>query len=306
MSITEKMTQPQCIDIDQLYPKQSKENADDQKDWHQKNKRHLLHSTGAIFANGLRGFFGRHYLKLFEMNSGRYQPQLDRNFVLLIGFKSPNNPGENTPDLYDKNIERYKQLLIDLVDIKSPHLIFLSAISVYGKRWDGKNIKPEVSAGDYYSKAKLEVEMMITKFCSDNGGEFTILRVPGLIGPKCHRNFICDAFWKIKNDEVVTIKSPQNLFNNVFSVENLFRLLMQITMQPAEWEHKIVNLAGKNPLTVVECIMLLGRLLSKQVRLKVIGKTSERVIDTSTMVELGFQPDDVEVMLRESFSEQHY
>lgn len=306
MSITEKMTEPRCIDIDQFYPKQSKENADSQEDWQQYHKQHLFDGTGKIFANGLRGFFGKHYLSLFKMNSRLYQPQLDRNFVLLIGFKSPNNASENTPGLYDINVERYKQLLSDLVGINSPHLIFLSAISVYGKRWDGENIKPEVSDGDHYSRAKLAVEMMVAKFCSDNGGKCTILRVPGLIGPKCHRNFICDAFWKIKNDEVVTIKSPQNLFNNVFSVKNLFRLLMQITEQPNEWEHKIVNLAGENPLTVVECIMLLGRILSKQVRLKVIGEISERVIDTAMMVKLGFKPDDVEVMLRESFSGQHH
>lgn len=296
------MANSKCINIDELYFDASHNKANNAKHWRHHQKNTLFCKTGHLLANGLSGYFGLLLTKRLSLLLDDYSPKVDRNHIFLMGFKSPINESENTQKLYIENIERFKKTLEHIRGIASPHITFFSAISVYGDDWDGRDLMAKPLKGDYYSAAKLAAENILITHCSNYSGNFTILRVPGLIGPHCRRNFICNAFHQISNNKTIFLRSPENLFNNIFSVENLFRLLMDITTRSQKWEDQTINLGATAPLSIQECLDILGTILHQPVQTTIIGEVKERVISTDPLVQLGFSPDSVDVMLRQSFS----
>ena len=302
MSIAKKMTKPKCIDIDQLYFQTFHYDTQQNEKRREQQKNKLLCDTGHILANGLSGSFGSFFVNRLVHGLDNFRPEVDHNHVFLIGFKSPKNAEENTKKLYENNIQRFVKTLENSKTIASPHFTFLSAISVYGNDWDGRDLRANPLKNDYYSEAKLEAENLLINHCEQSANSFTILRVPGLISPKCERNFICNSYHKIVKNKTIDIRSPNNLFNNIFSFKDLFTLLKVIAQDPNNWRNQIINLGASQPLPVIECLNILGSLASKPVHARVTGKANERVICVDKLSKLGFIPDSVSSMLHESFS----
>lgn len=70
------------------------------------------------------------------------------------------------------------------------HVIFLSTVDVYGRRnltlplSESSKIQPD----SYYSISKYASELILEKVCFDRGIDLTILRLPGVYGPKDPHN----------------------------------------------------------------------------------------------------------------------
>jgi len=87
-------------------------------------------------------------------------------------------------DFYRVNVKGTKNLLSGLVNNLPQKFVFISSVAVYGKE-TGKHIieTDALEASDPYGKSKIEAEMLVREWCSDNNVVCTILRLPLLAGP---------------------------------------------------------------------------------------------------------------------------
>ena len=215
-----------------------------------------------------------------------------RKTLVLLGYKSPVSEQTNNIELYNYNFNRlYDQVTKFNLD-KVDKLIFISAISVYGSKWDGicKDVSPHKN--DYYSLSKIKCENFLENFCCKNKIQFFTLRVPGIAGKKCVRNFLCNLNFKIKNNLEIFIKSPENKFNNVIYGEDLTKTILKITngnVTPG-----IYNLGASNPISINDIVCILcNKHNKKSIKIQINGVDHERIINISEFIEVFFMPESV-------------
>jgi len=159
-----------------------------------------------ILLTGSNGFLGNYIYKYlikehlidtlnrsnstYNVNLANVIPSLNNDYELVIhcaGLAHNNS----ISDFSKVNVEGTDNLLKGL---KSNRLvrnfIFISSVSVYGIQ-KGENIDENcpLNAKDPYGKSKIAAEKLIIEWCSLHNVNFTILRLPLIIGPHPPGNF---------------------------------------------------------------------------------------------------------------------
>jgi len=154
---------------------------------------------------------------------------IDDNQLILIGFKSPLTSLNNNFELFKYNVERIERTLDTYKELKISKIIFLSAISVYGQRWNGVNITPSPDPYDFYSLSKLYCEQKIINYARDVNANYYILRAPGIVGPHSKRNFISNLRDSIAFSKEIEVSELTHQFNNLITprgIEKIIRLII--------------------------------------------------------------------------------
>ncbi len=158
-----------------------------------------------ILLTGDNGFLGRHIKMAFTSQSVLFQtlnrtnadyivdlyttaPTFINRFETVIhcagaAHKVPKNQLESNL-IYDTNVKSTEHLIIGLEKIGIPKkFVFISSVSVYGSS-SGKLINEDdlLLASDAYGKSKIVCERMITDWCEKYNINYTILRLPLLVG----------------------------------------------------------------------------------------------------------------------------
>ena len=216
--------------------------------------------------------------------------------LVLLGYKSPSSIDTNNISLYNYNFNRLCNQVLNFNFEKVDKLIFVSAISVYGLSWDGNSKIVSPDNNDYYSLSKIKCEKFLEDFCYTNKIQLYTLRVPGIAGKNCMRNFICNLNFRIKNNLEITIKSPENKFNNIFYGDDLAKTIFKIstgTVTPG-----IYNLGSSEPISIKEIVYILSRRYGNEsLRIEVNGADHERIINISEFQKKFFTPESVKKIL---------
>ena len=220
------------------------------------------------------------------------------NTLVLVGNYSPSNTNENTFELYEKNISRFENFLNQNLKFKKNiNIVYLSAISVYGSGWDGKTIKPSPEKKDFYSKSKLACEKLLINFCKGRFHKLFILRIPGILQKNCNRNFICSLIDKLKNNSNIYIKSPENKFNNLISIDDICKFIKLINDNKISSRYRYYNLACFQPIQIKKIIRILEKKYNKVAKIIQVSDQKERLIDLERLKNVGFIPKTVEKVL---------
>ena len=160
--------------------------------------------------------------------------------------------------------------LLKLVNInKCKRIIFLSAVSLYGKplvkKIDEKSLplKPK-----NYGKSKLACEKEIIKFSKRSGLKYTILRLPAIIGHNIKNNFISNIFEKIKNDKIIEVYNINQKFNNVIHINILSEIIYKIIVR--EKKNSIYLLGSKYPIKIKTIIKMIKDKFPKKVKFNIL------------------------------------
>lgn len=123
--------------------------------------------------------------------------------------------------------------ILDFANYNSVNkIIYLSSMAVYDIKNKIKNYKVNekslLNSSDFYSIAKIQDEKILKKWHLKNKKrKILILRIPGIVGPYSHNNFISNLKKKILNNKIKFIKiyNLERQFNNILHVETLLKFI---------------------------------------------------------------------------------
>lgn len=183
------------------------------------------------------------------------------NYLIHAAAKSP--ALDTKIDEYIKsNIELTKFLINKSIIYGIKNFIFLSSLSIYG---ESKNNfideKTEIINPSDYGISKLICEKIIIQ--NSNKINFSIIRLPGVVGKNSVRNWITNILADVKSNKEINIYNPDHKFNNIIHVNDLCKFINNLIK---------LNILKNDIL----CISTIERLTIKNIILNLVFLTNSK------------------------------
>jgi len=118
------------------------------------------------------------------------------------------------------NVEATRALIAACAVWRCPRLVFLSSVSIYGPPVDPEiDETTPIRNPDAYGMTKLLGEAMLAERADELAG--MSLRLPAVVGPGAHRNWLTVSAGKIKRGDPVSAFDPEAKFNNAVHVADI-------------------------------------------------------------------------------------
>jgi nucleoside-diphosphate-sugar epimerase len=156
------------------------------------------------------------------------------------------------------NIESSRRIFDQALSATSPAIIFCSSMSVYGHVDDDVvNEATPPRDPNAYGRSKLECERLLDELSRAHSGLRALsIRLPGVVGPGSHDNFLSDTRARLAAGEQVVVRNPQSLFNNVIHIDDLGRFVEHLLGSlPAG--HRVATVASGQPLPIRDVVEIL-------------------------------------------------
>lgn len=128
----------------------------------------------------------------------------------------------SAPELVAINVVGMRNLLQYAKCSEAKYFIFASTLSVYGEITDSVVTETTpICRPDAYGLTKYIGEVLLAEACDRMAG--LSLRLPGIVGPGAHRNWLSGVLRDVRSGADVAIYSPDAAFNNVIHVADLSR-----------------------------------------------------------------------------------
>jgi nucleoside-diphosphate-sugar epimerase len=149
------------------------------------------------------------------------------------------------------NVEGSRRLFEHAVGAGASIIVFCSSIAVYGRVVvDVVDPKTLINEPGPYGRAKLESEGKLAKLSRDHANLRALsIRLPGVVGPGSHDNFLSDTMRRLTAGETITVRNPDALFNNVVHVDDLAHFA-DILLKALPPGHMVTTIAATEPLPV--------------------------------------------------------
>jgi nucleoside-diphosphate-sugar epimerase len=156
------------------------------------------------------------------------------------------------------NIEGSLRLFEHAVKSGARVIVFCSSMAVYG-RIAADVVDPDtpIDAPGAYGRSKLESEIKLAEFSrADAGLRALSIRLPGVVGPGSHDNFLSDTIRRLAAGEVISVRNPEAPFNNVVHVDDVasFASTLLTALPPG---HRVATIAATEPLPVRDVVDML-------------------------------------------------
>ena len=208
---------------------------------------------------------------------------------------------DNNKKIFNENLDLMKKLL-NFSKVKNiKNFIFLSSISVYGK----KNVKiykenNRFNKPDIYGQSKRACEKMLQKYEKQNyinNFKFISIRLPGVVGFGSHGNFISEITKKIISGQRIEVSNKLSYFNNIVFVDDLAKFILRV-IKIKKLKHEFVNLASNKKIKIADIIKIIYRRFDIIENVKWI-KTKKKsfCIDFSHALKCGYKPVSVKKSL---------
>lgn len=153
-----------------------------------------------------------------------------------------------------KNVKITKNIIDFANNNKVKKIIFFSSMDVYGKITNQlvteKNIP---NKNNYYGRSKLLCENLLNK--KNNYFKAICLRIPGILTTDLSKNrpLLINMINKIISRKKIYIYNPNNKFNNVLDVKEVFSIILKILKKQFKI-NKIYNLSSNYPISIIKII----------------------------------------------------
>lgn len=156
------------------------------------------------------------------------------------------------------NLEGSRRLFEHAIKVGVDVIVFCSSMAVYG-RIAANVVDPDTPIDEpgAYGRSKLESEGKLAELTRAHSGLRTLsIRLPGVVGPGSHDNFLSDTMRRLTAGETISVRNPDALFNNVVHIDDLARFADTLlsTMPPG---HQATTIAAVDPLPIREVVGLL-------------------------------------------------
>jgi nucleoside-diphosphate-sugar epimerase len=192
------------------------------------------------------------------------------------------------------NVESSRRIFDQALSATSPAIIFCSSMSVYGHLDD--DVVDEATPlrdPNAYGRSKLECERLLDDLSQAHSGLRALsIRLPGVVGPGSHDNFLSDTKARLAVGEQVVVRNPRALFNNVIHIDDLERFVEHLLGSlPAG--HRVATVASEQPLPIREVVEILEAATGRagQVRYEFGGRPF--LISSERARTLGYDPATV-------------
>jgi nucleoside-diphosphate-sugar epimerase len=157
------------------------------------------------------------------------------------------------------NVEGSRRLFEHAVNAGADVIIFCSSMAVYG-RIDDDIVDPDtpVREPNAYGRSKLECEHLLAELSRTHADLRALsIRLPGIVGPGSHDNFLSDAMAGLAAGGTVVVRNPEALFNNVVHIDDLagFTDTLLGTL-PAG--HRAITIGAENPLPIRDVVGIMA------------------------------------------------
>lgn len=156
------------------------------------------------------------------------------------------------------NIESSRHVFDQALSPRSAALIFCSSMSVYGHIDDDVvNETTPVRDPNVYGRSKLECERLLYELSRIHPGLRALsIRLPGVVGPGSHDNFLSDTKARLAAGEQIVVRNPEALFNNVIHVDDLERFVERL-LGSLPVGHRVATVASEQPLPIRDVVGIL-------------------------------------------------
>jgi nucleoside-diphosphate-sugar epimerase len=161
-------------------------------------------------------------------------------------------------ELFRINVEGSCCLFEQAVRAHASTIVFCSSMAVYGSV-DAGIVDPDTPVQDpsAYGRSKLEGERLLAELSRAHTGLRTLsIRLPGVVGPGSHHNFLSDTMARLAAGETVVVRNPDALFNNVVHIDDLTRFVDAL-LGSLPLGHLATTIASTDPLPIREVVALL-------------------------------------------------
>ncbi len=198
------------------------------------------------------------------------------------------------PDaLYAANTSATRNIFHAALNADVTSIVFCSSMSAFGSI-TSPEVSPDTPSNepDAYGRSKIAGEEMLDLLAANNEGLSAVsLRLPGIVGPGSHDNFLSAALEKMLAGQPVNARNPDALFNNILPVNSLSDFVVHLLSHPPK-DHAVLTLAGQNPAPIkgVLAAMQTGARTSVPVEFGSGGHTF--LISSAAARRLGYRPPD--------------
>ena len=273
-----------------------------------------------VFVTGAGGFIGHHVArhfatlgeKVFALYRGPTPPALATipNITAISGdLRDPSCfpvnydvlvhaaaviPARVTTEneLATVNAAATEALFAHAKDAGASRIVFCSSMSVYGKiTVPVVTMDTPAQDPDEYGRSKQAGERALRQLIAVTPTIAGLsLRLPGVIGPGSHHNFLSDVGTKIFAGAAVKARNSSSLFNNVVYVDDLTRFISQWTNADVGC-YRAATIAAHSPLTISTILAELCRAAGRPFDISFNDSANGSfIIDLRAAEDLGFQP----------------
>jgi nucleoside-diphosphate-sugar epimerase len=161
-------------------------------------------------------------------------------------------------ELFRINVEGSRHLFEHAVHAGAAMIIFCSSMAVYGRIEDDVvDADTPVCEPNAYGRSKLVCEDLLAELCRTHSGLCALsIRLPGVVGPGSHDNFLSDTMARLAAGEAVVVRNPDASFNNVVHIDSLahFACALLGSLPPG---HRAITIGAENPLPIREVVSIM-------------------------------------------------
>jgi nucleoside-diphosphate-sugar epimerase len=208
-------------------------------------------------------------------------------------------------ELFRINVEGSRRLFEHALRSGASTIIFCSSMAVYG-RIDTAMVDPETPVCDPgpYGRSKLECERLLSELSRSHSSVRALsIRLPGIVGPGSHHNFLSDTVASFATGVAVTARNPDALFNNVVHVDDLAGFV-ETLLRSLPSGHRTTTIAAADPLPIREVVGILKTFGPPSATVEYHDDGHSFLISNDRARSLGYQPatvrDSVERFARAS------
>ena len=167
-----------------------------------------------------------HYNHIIWDSSNSNFPEIEVKIDAIVILSTVANINQNQ-NIISANIKMITNAikLIEIHRIKK--VIFTSSMAAYNAHKELIKIDESTIPWSFeeYGLSKIVSEKLLKEL---DINELSIIRLPGIIGPKAIHSFIPSILKKLKSNEEVIISNPNSLFNHILAVSDLSTLILKI------------------------------------------------------------------------------
>jgi nucleoside-diphosphate-sugar epimerase len=156
------------------------------------------------------------------------------------------------------NVEGSRRLFSYAIDAHARVIVFCSSMAVYGDvSADVVDPHTPINAPSAYGRSKLQCEATLAELSYAHAGLRALsIRLPGIVGPGSHHNFLSDTMERLAAGERIFVRNPDALFNNVVHIDDLARFVDTL-LKALSPGHRVTTIAAADPLPVRDVVGIL-------------------------------------------------
>jgi nucleoside-diphosphate-sugar epimerase len=197
-------------------------------------------------------------------------------------------------ELFRINVEGSRHLFEHALSSGARTIIFCSSMAVFG-RIDADVVGPStpINDPDPYGRSKLESERLLDELSGTHPALHALsIRLPGVVGPGSHDNFLSDTMARLTAGETVAVRNPDALFNNVVHVDDLAHFVGALPGS-LPLGHQVTTIAAADPLPVRAVVEILRAAAPVAAAVQYRDEGRSFLISTDHARTLGYRPATV-------------